>query len=173
MSTFGNTSAGDTIGLFYGSGELIGFLVASTQNRTIDSISVSSNRNTADGKIKGVLVLHSNHNIISNGVGSGITLGATKTWHISTFSTPPSVINTTDYDISVISGDDASDQVYIYYDSGQTDDPLYDGSNNYTTPTNPTDGNHTSITNKKFSIYATYTPTTTEVIGPFPTHFKV
>lgn len=44
---------------------------------------------------------------------------------------------------------------YIYYDSGDANQGVDDTSNDYATPTNPIDA---GSSNRKYSIYATYTP---------------
>jgi len=99
--------------------------------------------------IKGVIVLHSNLNIVTNGVGNAVATDGSGSWKTSTFSTPPSLSQSTEYVLSIIG--DASH--YIYYDAGDTNQGHYDESNDYASPENPTDAGHYNF---EYSIYCNY-----------------
>jgi hypothetical protein len=103
---------------------------------------------------KGVIVLHSSLVIISNGVGNGVSCPTTPGWRTSTMGTPPSLSGSTDYVLMWIDdGGGATWGVIQYWDTGDTDQGHHDTSNNYGTPTDPTDATHDT---KKFSVYCTY-----------------
>jgi len=107
----------------------------------------SGNSNT----VKCTIVLHSNLNIISNGVGGASAAVSGAAWRTSTFATPPTPSASTGYVLMGITG---SSEWYFKYNAGDANQGHHDTSNNYTTPTNPTDATHNT---NKYSIYATYT----------------
>lgn len=114
--------------------------------------------------IKGCFVLHSNLNIITNGVGAASAGFTTNGWHDSVFGTDPEPAQSTDHVLMVIG---SAGGCKLYYDSGDTNQGHYDATNSYTSPTNPTDAVHD---NNKYSIYCTYT----ESAPPFsPVHPKL
>jgi len=154
--TFGYTGVGASS--FTGStvGELRGLKGTAGSNGTIAKITAYVDGNSsADRTYKGIMVLASDKNILTNGVaGASANLPTTpKSWVDSVFVTPPSVTSGTDYFISEI----FSASYRQAYDSGGAVS-LYDGSNSYASPTNPTDGTTTGT--NKYSIYATYTDAT-------------
>lgn len=100
---------------------------------------------------KGVLVLHSNLNIVTNGIGSVVNVPNTpSSWSTSSFSTPPSLSPNTGYVLMVI----WETSFRLYYDTGAANQWHNDATNSYASPTNPTDAAHFTY---KFSIYVTYT----------------
>jgi hypothetical protein len=103
---------------------------------------------------KGLVVLHSNLNIISNGITNGVNFGGAADWKTATFGTNPT-ISAVDYVLMLVVGLSVSQGLYIYYDAGTTNQGHYDWSNSYASPSNPTDATHED---NKYSIYATYTP---------------
>jgi hypothetical protein len=107
--------------------------------------------------IKGVLVLHSNLNIVTNGVGNAVSATGTG-WQTSSFSSPPSLSPSTDYVLMLI----PNFGILFYYDAGATNQGHYDTSNSYASPTNPTDATHN---NNKYSIYCTYTSLTAPTVS--------
>jgi len=117
---------------------------------TADSISAYCKYSASAGNLKGVLVLHSNLNIVANGVGNPIAMPSSFAWITSAFGTAPSLSPNTDYVLMAITSTD----VDIKYDTGAANQGHDDSSNNYTTPTNPTDAAHYT---DKYSIYCTYT----------------
>jgi len=100
--------------------------------------------------IKGVVVLHSNLNIITNGITDAIGVTSTAGWRTGNFSTSPSLSASTEYVLMIIP--DSSD-IKIYKDTGSLNQGHKDTSNSYASPSNPTDAEHGW---SKFSIYCTY-----------------
>jgi hypothetical protein len=98
---------------------------------------------------KGVIVAHGDSTILTNGVGDAVAISASKDWNTSTFGTDPTLSGSTAYVLLFVF--DASWRVY--YDSGDTDQGHFDGSNSYASPTDPS----LSHLNNKYSIYCTYT----------------
>ena len=127
---------------------------------TCVSISVYiKNNDTKNGHgLKGVVVLHSNLNIVSNGVSPAIIAPSeTIQWNTGTFANTPDVSLSTEYVLMAIQNDWASPtSVYTAYDTGDANQGHRDTTNSYASPTNPTDANHNS---NKYSIYCTYTET--------------
>lgn len=107
-----------------------------------------------DFNFKGIIVLHSNDNIIANGIGAAsppIT-STTPSWKTSTFGTDPDPANSTEYILMGVFNNPQSN--YIAYDTGNTNQGHRDTANNYTSPENPT---YISHDNNAYSIYCTYT----------------
>ena len=101
--------------------------------------------------IKGLIVLHSNLNIISDGIGEPSPSFLNAGWRTSVFGTDPSPSPSTEYVLMVI----ANHYWFgIYYDAGEVDQAHHDTSNSYDSPTNPTDASHS---NSLYSVYCTYT----------------
>ncbi len=146
---FGYETAGASSGDWAGNLILGSLFTSPSDVLTATSMTISCMQDQA-ASLKGVLVLHSNLSIITNGVGDAVAAGTTKAWKTSPFSTPPNLSVNTDYVLMAI----ASAYWYGYNDIGAENQGHTDGSNNYTTPTNPTDATHTG---QLFSIYCTYT----------------
>ncbi len=117
------------------------------------------------GNMKGVLILDSDYNIISNGVGSPVAWDSTEEWVVSSFGTSPSIAASTDYVIGHIV--DTSSMGWAY-DSDASYSEHYDSSNNYASPTHPTD--LTTYGSVKMSIYVTYTPSAGGLSIPIAMH---
>ena len=136
---------------------MIGSLYTSPANMdTAQSVSAYVKKESADTfEIKGVIVLHSNLNIIANGIGSpSVTVTSdTGIWALSDFATDPSPTPSTEYVLMEIQGGNASTHDTAY-DAGDVDQFHYDVTNNYASPIDPTDATHN---NDEFSIYCTYT----------------
>ena len=108
--------------------------------------------------IKNVIVLHSNLNIITNGIGgeSAEVASTTGIWVLSDFATDPSPTTSTEYVLMTVQGGSAA-RFYLAYDSGSANQGHVDTSNSYSpSPTDPTDATHNS---NEYSIYCTYTAT--------------
>lgn len=151
--TFGYTSIGGSIDGF-DTNEFLGSVFTSGASAgTVDDVKIYCGNWGGDPtQLKAVIVLHSNLNIITNGV-SGIVAtpsGSDFQWETFTFSTAPSIAGSTEYVIGAVPW------YYhgINYDSGDTNQRHYDTSNSFETPTNPTDAAHGNI---KHSIYVDYT----------------
>src|SRR3990167_754751 len=110
---------------------------------------------------KGILVLLTNLNILTNGVENAVALPASPgAWTTSTFATPPNLSASTEYVLGMI----PNASFRVYFDSGDTNQQHFDSSNSYATPTNPTDASHFS---SKYSIYCTYTAPVIAVGGSY------
>ena len=101
-------------------------------------------------KLKGIIILHSNLNIISDGIGSPAVY-ADEQWIDSDFAANPSLDANTEY---VLAYAYAAMTDQMPYDTGATDQGHVDTSNSYASPTSPTDATHND---RKYSIYAEYT----------------
>ena len=128
---------------------LFGALFSSPHHASIaDSITFYGSGMT---QVKAVMVLHDDLNIITNGIGNGVGGSFPVTgWRTSEFSISPILSMNTDYVLMIIT---TSSNYILYYDSGVSNQGHVDLSNNYTTPTDPTDATHN---NYKYSIYCTY-----------------
>ena len=116
------------------------------EGATINSISV--NLSNATGNFKGVIA-DTGEIILTNGItNSGTVSVDTRNWYVATYSTSPSLSNSTAYDLLYI----ADNAHTVWTDASGTE--CYDSTNSYTTPQNPTG---CSNYNNKISIYATYT----------------
>jgi hypothetical protein len=149
----GLTFGYDTIGSsteYQLTSDLYGSLFTSPSNISqVDSITYYS-QYAGSAWHRGVIVLHSNLNIVSNGVSpEAYTNMTTADWRTRAYSSKPTLSTSTEYVLCVI-----SIGMYGYYNSGDANQGHYDGSNNEGTPSNPTDATHTT---NKYSIYATYT----------------
>lgn len=157
--TFGYTSAGASfINLL--SGELVGSLASAPSTENIDSISAYvSLGTTASASVKGILVAHATHNIVTNGIGGAVDVTDPASWRTSTYISKPTVMSGVNYDIAIVWSevDDFGDDSGIFVDSSGGDNMFYDFSNNYGSPTDPTAGDHTTFPSLLPSIYATYT----------------
>jgi hypothetical protein len=123
--------------------------------------------NSTGGSInaKGIIVLDSSLVIVANGVGGAGSFPAyTTAWRDSTFSSNPTLSASTAYDLSATT---AVSGHYLVYDNGDENQGLYDSTNSYTTPTNPTDATRNV---RKYSIYATYTAGAGELPIPVAMH---
>ena len=149
--TFGYTSEGESYDIYSGYNDLLGSVFTSPSDiDTVESLTMYVTERTVGSHSRGVIVLHSNLNIVSNGVGSAVENTGNPGWETSTFSTKPTLSPSTDYVLMTI-GDGYIDP---YYDTGDTDQGHIDTSNSFSSPSNPTDASHN---NNKYSIYATYT----------------
>jgi len=164
--TFGYEDLGASIDSNQPAQSLRGSKFASASGGTVTQINVWINKAPVAIDFKGVIVLASNLNIITNGVSNINSQDSSGRFNYligMTFSTNPTV-SATDYVLTMIFNG-SNPYADIYYDSGDTDQGYNDTSNNYTTPTNPTDA---TTNDRKYSIYATYTAAAT-ITGPFPT----
>ena len=101
--------------------------------------------------IKGIAVLHSNLNIITDGVGSPAGVTSSAAWSTSDFASDPDIDASTEHVLFIIPSSTGSNNK-LAYDVGDTDQG-HKCDNDYTTPTNPTDAVHN---NNLYSIYCTY-----------------
>lgn len=144
--TLGGSAKAPGAGYMYGS-----VFTAPSDVSTALSITIGCDQTDAY-HFKGVIVLHSNLNIITNGVGGAIAMPKTKNWSpASSFSTPPTLTPSTDYVLMAVFETSPTD---FYYNTGDANQGHLDYSNSYASPANPTDATHST---NKFSIYCTYT----------------
>lgn len=115
-------------------------------------------KHTAGCNFKGVIVLHSNLNILTNGVGNPVAVQALD-WYTSTFATSPALSPSTGYVLMFIPDGNANYRC----DAGDPDQEHDDTTNSYASPTNPTDIAHYAY---KISVYCTYTATGVEANIP-------
>jgi len=154
----------------YISGDSGYFYTAQPSNSgNVDSISFYDNED--DGNYYKPVIWDSSDDVMSNGVGNILFLDwdAATAWYSLTYTTKPSVVASTNYKIGFIP--DWSATSYIYYDTGGTANDGYDLDNSYSSPESLT--TPYTVSERKYSIYATYTPAATTIIGPFPTHFRI
>lgn len=118
---------------------------------TVDTVKIYTRRPTAGTTNgKGLVVLGSNENILTNGITPAFAMNSTTAqWWTATYVSKPSVTASTVYYVGWI----ADGNVRWYYNAGSATN-LVDTSNNYTTPTNPTDATYE---NYSMSYYAEYT----------------
>ena len=121
---------------------------------SVSKITFYGRGSSNDTYIKGVLVKGSDKTIISNGITNATNINTTTSWNDLTYSTQPDITNQLYYVVGI-----SDNGHYIHYDSGGLADKDWfsDTSNNYSSPTNPTDGAVYSPYN--LSFYATYTAT--------------
>lgn len=152
--TFGYTSVGGG-SVSLGANAFRGVTVNSTvsENGTVASVSYYGRKNAANN-MKGAVITTSGV-ILTNGITSATALQATAQWHIMTFSIPPTVSSSTSYYPVVIWDGTA----YRYGDTGVAGDGVLDSSNNYSSPTDPTD--LVTTNNVRMSVYATYSGSST------------
>ncbi len=120
----------------------------------------------ADRTFKQVVVLQSSLNIVTNGVSNSALMLYDVDQHAdsfvtASFGTVPTLSASTDYVMFIIHNDSGWSN-YSLYDTGTANYYYFDGSNSYTTPTNPTDAVTTGDdnggpNNAKLSQYITYT----------------
>jgi hypothetical protein len=154
--TFGYTTIGAT--LSFGYEDVRGSSFAAPDNGTVDSVTLYGN----DGDFIGMNVTcglyddDASDAFIDQTAEIAWTAGNTE-WRTSTFSSPPSIVSGTSY---IIVGWASESGLGFYYDTGATNQGAVNTSATYATFPDPFGG--TRDTNK-YSIYATYTASGTEV----------
>ena len=162
--TFGNTNTGASNAHIFND-YLDGSVFTSPADAdTAQSVSVCVEKEYDDFNIKGVIVLRSNLNIITNGIGSpsAVITSDTWIWVESDFATDPSLTISTDYVLMYV----ANYNHYVAYDDGVTDQGC-EGHNDYSSPSDPTDN---TFDTKKYSIYCTYTAAAAGLSIPVAMH---
>ena len=153
---FGYTNMGSSWGSTgVSANDLFGSLFTSPSDAgTANSLTLGGGKDQSGStSAKGVIVLHSNLNIITNGVTdpvNGVTYGGPNWWTASFSAPKPSLSPNTEYVLMFIAPADIAGR----YDTGAANQGHTDTSNSYTTPSNPTDATHNT---RKYSIYCTYT----------------
>lgn len=165
MATFGNTNAiAGTPGTPSGLGQFFdnrffGCKAAPASDGLVTSVTAYVQAQDVNKFFRPVIVLASTKQIITNGVGNAVNLDATvgaPAWVTATFPVSPAVLAGVPYYIGIVGGGNATFWGGLWFDTGQpAGSGLYDASNDFTTPTNPTDGSEET---EWPSHYATYTP---------------
>jgi hypothetical protein len=107
-----------------------------------------------DYYVKLMVVLLSNLNIVSDSISSPLLCAnGVSAWRKHTYVSPPSISPSTNY---ILGFTGSSGDAYVLADVNASYTSWYDYSNNYTTPTNPTDAED-DTSHYLMSIYATYT----------------
>ena len=113
----------------------------------------------ATGNCKGAIYLSSTNARVTNGIGGVSTqITASKAWVTSSYSTAPTISNSTDYKIGVVVGNASTGSFDLYFDNtgaGWYDTNITGGYSSPGTPVDPT-----SI-NRNHSVYASYTSAST------------
>jgi hypothetical protein len=151
--TFGDTTTNGTSASSLSANRMRGGIYTSPAGATgasIDSIVVDIALNGASANMKGVIVLTSTKAILTNGVGGAVALGA-RAQYTSSYSSKPTILASTSYALICICSGTALGPYNYYADVGSSID---DTSNNYDTPTDPTDW---STSSKQYQMYANYT----------------
>jgi len=136
--TFGNTSIGGTSsGAYIGANEFVALVATSPSDAggaVLDSISYYG-YHSSSGNLKAVIT-NSSGTILTNGVGGIVAVNTTHQWRTATYTTKPTLAASTGYWLGGVA---TAVETQFYYDATGTQNQPYDDSNNYTTPTNPTD----------------------------------
>jgi hypothetical protein len=153
MPTFGYTTAGANNGGSLAANQYIGFQFTCGGSGDVSSISAYMVSSGADSGVKFAIVKVSDYKFLTNGIAPEIieTKNVTK-WWTSNYVNKPTVSNGVNYFLGGLSNAGPN----IYRDvSGPNYNVLQDYSNNYSYPTDPTDG-ILGYANYIYSIYATY-----------------
>lgn len=112
---------------------------------------------------KGMLVLGSDKTIVSSGVGPATAVtNTTPAWLQCDYSSKPSV-SAVDYWVGAIMSVTTVAISFYFDDAGSNTNAAYDTSNNYGTPTNPTD---LATQNRYYGFYGSYTADAGSVVIP-------
>ncbi len=159
--TFGYTDEGASSGAYSGN-DIYGSLHTAPANGIANSISAYGTRHYDNRYIKGVIADHNDLTILADGVSdvSESYWGISTKWLTAEYSSSTALVASHEYVLGII----VSGSFYLRYDSGDTDQGHYDTSNDYGTPTDPTDAQHN---NNIYSIYCTYTAETPPAGQPY------
>ena len=124
---------------------------------TVDSISFYAKSNANPGYYFKPVLVDSSKEIVTDGVGPATQVvynSGVASWRVSTYITKPSVVGGNTYYVGEIANHTT---VVHYYDTtgSESGQSIYDSSNSYASPTDPTDANN--LTTTVHSIYCTYT----------------
>jgi len=119
---------------------------------TVTKITGKNDCTSGTQYVKAVIWLKADGSIITNGITPAVSItGSSPASRDFTYSSQPSVVGSTEYYVGGIAD---SSNIRHYYDTGDAGDGGY-SSNNYASPTSL---GSLSVTNYKFTYYATYTP---------------
>lgn len=147
--TIGGSNGGITANYVVGS---LFISPAESSNLFPTSLTIYCYVSSGSGSMKGVLVLHGNLNILTNGIGNAIAMDGAPAWKTSSFSICPMLSISTGYLLMFVNN---SSGIYgrLYFDTGDADQGHYDFENSYTSPANLEAIDHDT---RKYSIYCTY-----------------
>lgn len=122
---------------------------------TVDSVSMYAKLLSAGSENFKAVITNSSGTILTDGVGGTATVNSTSgAWYTANYSSKPSIVASTAYWIGAVMQNTSVAIQFYFDDAGANPYAAYDTSNNYTTPTNPTD---LATQNRYYSFYATYT----------------
>lgn len=146
-STFGDTAAGTSY-TSVGANQMYGSLfISPSAYITAKSISFYGRSSSGTRNVKCIIVRHSDMQMIA--ITEPISISTTLQWWTATFSSPPILEPDTEYVLMII----PNNSIRFYYTQGFAGQGHYDISNNYNSPTNPTDSQHSDY---QYCIYCTY-----------------
>jgi len=149
--SFGKTSGSGTSYFSIGSNIMIGGVYTATCSGNISSATFYGRSDTGTRYAK-IVICDSTGVILTNGVSDMMTVTATAGLKTGTFSPQPTITSGNTYWIMVIAD---GNYVRLYRDATTGGNSKYDGTNNFGSPTNPTDA--TANTNVWRLLYATVT----------------
>ncbi|MGB9684625.1 MAG: hypothetical protein ACPL1Z_06825 [Candidatus Bathyarchaeales archaeon] len=117
------------------------------------SITFRGRSDSGTGNVKCLIVRHTDMQIIA--VTNPISITTSTGWRTAAFPSPPILSPNTEYILMII----PDRTIRLYYTAGSTNQGHYDTTNNYNTPTDPTDIQHN---NNQYSIYCNYNILRTE-----------
>lgn len=126
-------------------------------NNEAVSFTIYAREDDPGGQIRGVLVPFSDFEIVANGVSSPVDLDAGVAWKTTTFPTRPLLVASTWYVLFTL-GTTIQTRVYFDVVDPAGDDSLgwLDTSNDFDTPTDPTDAAHWVWEDRYISVYCIY-----------------
>jgi hypothetical protein len=146
-SSFGNpSSSGSSYTQISGSGSLGDSFTSGNLSSSVSSISFFGRSATGTISAK-ALICDSTGLILTNGISNPASITTTAAWWTFTFASPPTINPNTTYWLMII----ANGNVRLYYSSLTGGTSKSDSSNNYVSPTAPTDATSGII---QYRIYA-------------------
>lgn len=148
--TFGYTSIGGSTS--YTGNDAYFTTDTPSSSGTVDSITVYADLFSGSTSVKPVIWDDSSTNVITDGIAPLITVNTSAAkWWTSTYSTNPSITGSTAYNVGIIADNAQTD---FFYDTGASGSGGVDTSNSYASPQSL---DTKSSTTRKYSVYATYT----------------
>ncbi|MBS7635856.1 hypothetical protein KEJ37_00685 [Candidatus Bathyarchaeota archaeon] len=157
--TFGSYSSESLTGIFGNSANGTGYtsvlrnqmygslFVSPSAYITAKSISFFGCSSVGTRNVKCMIVRHIDMQIIA--ITEPLSISTTLQWWTATFSSPPTLEPNTEYVLMII----PNNHIKFYYTDGFANQGHYDTSNNYNSPSNPTDSQHNDY---QYCIYCTY-----------------
>lgn len=143
--TFGYTTEGSSYKRDFAD-KMVGSLYLCSDTAYVTSISFYAQTSSSTWDVKAFIVDSASKTIL--GTSDALTITTTLQWWNASFSTPVAVTDGKSYYLMVMA---QSNYIDFYHDSSGTE--LRDETNNYASPSDPTDG---TAGTRKYSIYASY-----------------